>query len=144
MAATKRQKDWASVVWTPSTGLPVTITGVTNVSIALNGGLVKFSGDGDNFMTTVVADVSDPTITVTAADIIALNAISVGVRTGSFACTHKDAKAALGGAITYTMSNARWMDVNSGGAHRQIGSGTVVVCGESSDGSTSPLAISLA
>lgn len=144
MAATKRQKDWTAVGFTPTSGSLVTITGVTQVAMDFGQNLVKFSGDGDLYPTCVVVDLSDPTITVTAADSIAINTICAGVRTGAFTATHKDAKAATGGAITYALSNARVMTGNNSGAHRQIGSGTISFCGESTDGTTSPLAISLA
>lgn len=143
MAATKRQFNWEAVGFTPTLGTLQTITGVTNVAIAGGGTLAKFSGDNDRYPTTVVNDFNDPTVTITSADIIALSAFATGQR-GVVTATHRDAKGATGGGITYTLTGAVVANVDVGGAHRQFGSGTVSFSVESSDGQTNPIGTALA
>lgn len=138
MAATKRQFNWGPVTFTPSGGSLTTATGVTGVNIDGGGSLAKFSGDGDRFPTTVVNDFNDPTITVTLADTIWAMAIPIGTR-GTLVCVHKDAKAAVGGAITFTLINAICASNNAGGQHRQFGQTTIMFSAESADGTTNPL-----
>lgn len=143
MAASKRQMNWAPVTFTPSGGTASTATGVTNVAINTGGNLVKFSGDGDRFTTTVVNDYNDPTVTVTSADAAWLLGIGPGSR-GALVATHKDAKGATGGELTFTLSNAVANSPTWGGQHRQIGSGTIDFAAESADGVTNPLSFLLA
>jgi hypothetical protein len=143
MAATKRNMNWAPVGFTPSGGSLSTATGVTNVTVDTGGSLVKFSGDGDRFTTTVVNDYNDPSIVITTADENWLFSIAPGTR-GTVTATHKDAKLATGGAITFTLINAVAQGPSAGGAHRQIGSGSITFNAESSDGTTNPLSFALA
>lgn len=143
MAGTKRQMNWAPVIWTPTSGSPSTATGVTQVAVNAGGSLVKFSGDGDRFNTLVVNDFGDPSMAVTTADAAWLMGISPGSR-GSLSATHKDAKLATGGAITYTLSGAVMESPQFGGQHRQIGSGSGTFYAESADGTTNPLSFALA
>jgi|GEM_PF-1422715 len=145
MAATKRQMNWSGVTFTPPGETPVlrTATGVTQVQIAVGGSLVKFSGDDDRFPTTVVNDFSDPSIAITSADENWIFSFPSGTR-GTIAATHKDAKGASGGSITFTMINAVAESPSAGGSHRQIGSGTITFYAESADGSTNPLSFALA
>lgn len=143
MPATKRQMNWTGLSMTPSGGSAVTPTGVTNVQYRHQGSVQKFSGDGDRFPTTVVADFADPMFVVTVADINAI--LGLFGQRGSFTVTHKDAKLAAGGSIQYTAANpaAVYFDGDAGGAHRQFGQGTLNVCFESADGQTNPVSTSL-
>lgn len=143
MAASKRQMNWAPVSFTPAGGTLSTATGVTNVAINMGGNLAKFSGDGDRFTTTVVNDYNDPSVTVTTADGAWLMGIGPGTR-GSLVATHKDARGAAGGNITFTLSNAVANSPTWGGQHRQYGSGTIDFHTESIDGVTSPIGFALA
>lgn len=144
MSATKRLLNWTGVTFTPVGGLPTVITGVTSVSIDSGGGLLKFSGDGDRYNTTVVNDFNDPTITVNAADLAAIRANPVGT-VGTFTATHNDARNGTGsGSITYTLSNAVVAQNSVKGSHRQFGQGTLVLSAYSSDGVTNPLSVSIA
>jgi hypothetical protein len=142
MAATKRQMNWVPVTFTPTSGSVVTFSGVTNVSVDAGGSLVKFSGDGDHFPTTIVNDFQDPGITITCADLNALLTVSPGSR-GTVAATHKDAKLATGGSMVYSLINAIAESPQVGGEHRQIGTGSVTFYAESSDGTTNPLSYTL-
>src|SRR5450759_3125361 len=102
MAATKRFMNWTGVTFTPQNGSPTPFTGVTSIQIDSGGSLIKFSGDGDRYSTTVVNDFNDPTVTVHSADLAAVRAFPVGTG-GTFSATHNDAKNGVGtGAITYT------------------------------------------
>ena len=138
MAATKRQMNWSPVSFANNAA-----TGVTQVSIDHGISVQKFSGDGDHFVTTLVQDFRDPTMTVTCADFAWIDAQAVAGK-GTLSATAKDAKGATGGNITYTLSNAIASSANNSDAHRQFGSGSITFTGESTDGTTSPLAISLA
>jgi hypothetical protein len=143
MPASKRQMNWAPVSFTPTGGTISTATGVTNVQLRGGGNLVKFSGDGDRFMTTVVNDMNDPALTVTCADIGWMLGVGPGAR-GTFTATHKDAKGGTGGALTLTLANAVTNMPDWGGAHRQVGSGTIEFHSESPDGTTNSLSFAFA
>ncbi|WP_422932038.1 hypothetical protein [Singulisphaera sp. PoT] len=142
MAATKRQMNWTGVGFTPVSGTLTTCTGVTQVQFNIGGSLVKFSGDGDRFPTTVVNDFNDPSMQVTTADLNWLLSIPPGTR-GTATATHKDAKGATGGNMVYTLANAICENPQVGGQHRQIGSGSTTFYAESSDGTTNPLSYAL-
>lgn len=143
MPATKRQLNWQPVGFTPTAGSLSTCTGVTNVTVSAGGNLLKFSGDADRFNTLVVNDFNDPTLTVTTADVNWAFSIAPGTR-GALTATHKDAKGATGGGITFTLANAVAESPQSGGAHRQIGSASLSFSAESTDGTTNPLSFALA
>lgn len=142
MAATKRQMNWAAVGFTPTAGVLSTATGVTQVQVSVGGSLLKFAADTDRFNTLIVNDMNDPSMTVTTADINWLFSIPPGTR-GELTATHKDAKAATGGDIVYTLANAIMENPQAGGQHRQIGSGSGTFYAESSDGTTNPLSYAL-
>jgi hypothetical protein len=143
MPSSKRSMNWTGVGFTPTGGSLLVITGVTAVMVDNGGNLVDFSGDGDRFITTVVNDMTDPTISVTAADINGLNQLTPGLR-GVFTATFNDAKNRLavgGGALTYTAANAVVGGNSGGGQHRQFGSSTVTIKTESADGQTSSISV---
>jgi hypothetical protein len=136
--------NWTGVSFTPTGGPATTITGVTSISIDAGGNLVKFSGDGDRYNTTVVNDHNDPVITVQAADLAAIRANPAGT-VGTFTATHNDARnGASTGATTYTLSNAVIATNPIQGAHRQFGQGTLAITAFSTDGVTNPLSTSVA
>ena len=117
---------------------------MTSLSIDSGGSLLKFSGDGDRYNTTVVNDFNEPTITVQAADLAAIRAYPVGT-VGTFNATHNDAKNGTGsGSITYTVANAVIASNSIKGSHRQFGQGTLTITSYSSDGVTNPLSASAA
>lgn len=143
MAATKRQFNWSGVGFTPSGGSLLSATGVTGVTIDPGGSVQKFSGDADHGPTTIVSDFEDITVTVTLADEIWANTLAIGSR-GTLVATHKDAKNATGGAITFTLVNAVVVNTQLGGQHRQFGQATVTFNAEWADSVTVPLSSSLA
>lgn len=142
MASTYRYMNWSGVTFTPQGGAPTVINGVTAVQIDSGGSLLKFSGDGDRYSTTVVNDFNDPSITVHAADLAAIRSFSVGT-VGTFTATHNDAKNGTGsGAITYILTNAIVASNPVQGAHRQFGQGVLTLTAYSIDGVTNPLSTS--
>ena len=144
MSATKRFMNWTGVAFTAINGSSTTISGVTSVTIDSGGSLARFSGDGDRFVTTMVNDFNEPTVTVHSADLSALRANPVGT-VGTFSATHNDAKNGVGtGAVTYTLANAVVSGCQVQGAHRQFGQGSVTLGAFSSDGVTNPLSTSIA
>lgn len=139
MAYTKRFMNWTAVTFTPVSGALTPITGVTSIQIDSGGSLLKFSGDGDRYNTTVVNDFNDPTITVHSADLTAVRAFPVGT-VGTFTATHNDAKNGPGsGALTYILSNAVVASNPVHGSHRQFGQGMLTLSSFSLDGVTNPL-----
>jgi hypothetical protein len=142
MSASSRFMNWTGVTFTPLNGAPTPINGVTSIQIDSGGTLLKFSGDGDRFSTTVVNDFNDPTITVQSADLAAIRAFPVGT-VGTFTATHNDARNGTGsGAITYIMTNAVVASNPIHGAHRQFGQGVLTLTSFSPDGVTNPLSTS--
>ena len=142
MPAIKRFMNWTGVTFTPLNGAPTPITGVASIQIDSGGSLVKFSGDGDRYTTTVVNDFNDPTVTVHTADLASISAFPVGT-VGTFTATHNDAKNGTGsGAITYIMTNAIVASNPIQGAHRKFGQGVLTLHAFSVDGVTNPLSTS--
>ena len=89
MAATKRFMNWTGVTFTPQGGTATLITGVTSVEIDSGGNLLKFSGDGDRYSTTVVNDYNDPTVTIHCADLATIRSFPIGMA-GTFTATHNN------------------------------------------------------
>jgi hypothetical protein len=142
--STKRYMNWTGVSFTPQGGTLTAITGVSTVAIDNGGSLIKFSGDGDRFNTTVVNDFNEPSVTITTADLAIVNTWPVGT-VGTVVATHNDAKNGVGtGAITYTLTNAVLSKRPLSGAHRQFGQGTITFECFSSDGVTNPLSTTIA
>lgn len=135
MAATKLQANWTAVQHGSTT-----ITRVSNVSFDYGGSISMYSGDDNVFDVVAVNLMNKPKATVTSEDPAALIGLGIGA-VGTFTATHKDAKAAVGGAIVYTMLNSVVENVSAGGAHAQFGSGSLSLVAYSSDGSTPPLSI---
>ena len=143
MLATKRFMNWSGVTFTPTGGQPTVISGVTSVVIESGGSLARFAGDGDRYVTTMVNDFNEPTVTIHAADLAALRANPAGT-VGTLTATHNDARNALGaGAVTYTLANAVVASCQVRGAHRQFGQGTITFAAYSGDGVTNPLSTSI-
>ena len=144
MAASKRFMNWTNVSFTPLNGSAAFITGVTSIQIDTGGNLLKFSGDGDRYNTTVVNDFNEPTVVVHTADLVAVGAFPVGT-VGTFMATHNDARNGGGsGAVTYTLTNAVVASNPFHGAHRQFGQGVLTLTAYSPDGVTNPLSLSIA
>lgn len=144
MTATKRYMNWTGVSFSPNNGQATAITGVTSVAIESGGSLARFAGDGDRYVTTLVNDFNEPSVTIQAADLAAIRAYPVGT-VGTLSATHNDARNGPGtGAVTYTMANAVVAACHVRGAHRHFGEGTVTFAAFSGDGVTNPLSTSVA
>jgi hypothetical protein len=148
MAATRRYMNCKTFTFTPISGSPLTLTGKTRVAIDFGGNLVTFSGDGDRFPTTIVNDMTAPTMSIDSADIGTLvTNFPPGTR-GTAVAVISDAKNPAGGVgsgeLTATLSNAVVHNSNANGQHRQFSTGTMDLQAESADGVTSPLAFVIA
>ena len=133
MAATKLQANWTAV-----THGATQITRVDSVSFDQGGSLVPYSGDADIYPVVIANLLNNPSASVTSSDPAALMGISIGT-TGSFSATHKDAKAAASGAISYVLANAVVQNVQTSGAHAAYGNATMTMLAYSADGTTNPL-----
>lgn len=133
MAATKLQANWTAVAHGTTSR-----TRVSSVSINQGGSLSKFSADGDLYPTVIAALMSNPSASVTSADVASLMAISPGT-TATLTATHSDAKGAASGAIAYTLANAVSETAQTSGQHAQFGTATISFQAFSSDGTTNPL-----
>jgi hypothetical protein len=144
MTPSRRFVNWTGVTFTPVNGSSTPITGITSIQIDSRGSLLRFSGDGDRYSTTVLNDFNDPLITVHSADLATVGAFPVGM-VGTFSATHNDAKNGVGsGAITYTLTNAVIASNPIQGSHRQFGQGTLTLTAWATDGVTNPLSTSIA
>lgn len=133
MAATKLQANWTAVSFNATN-----ITRVSSVGFDQGGGVNYYSGD-DNVYDIIAVQLSGkPKATITCEDPAVLMGFSIGA-SGTFTATHKDAKAAAGGAIVYLLANAVVENVSTSGAHQQFGSGSMTLGSFSSDGTTNPL-----
>ncbi|WZO98178.1 hypothetical protein EP7_005234 [Isosphaeraceae bacterium EP7] len=136
--------NWTNVTFTPSGGTATTYTGVLSLKIEAGGTLAKFSGDGDRYPTTIVSEMSEPTVTIRCADIAATRANAIGT-VGTLTATHNDARNGSGsGAITYTLSNAVIASQATSGDHRNFGQAILTFVAFSADGTTNPLSASAA
>lgn len=136
--------NWTGVAFTPQNGSTIVLTGVSSIQIDSGGSLLKFSGDGDRYNTTVVNDFNEPTVTVNCADLAAVRSLPVGT-VGTFTATHNDARNGAGtGAITYTLANAVVASNPIQGSHRRFGQGTLTLTAFSVDGVTNPLSATIA
>jgi hypothetical protein len=142
MAASNRQMNWSGGSFTPTGVSAIALTGVTNCRYDDGGTIDSAAGDADLFPTTIVHNFSAPTFTLDLLNINKLNSLR-GLR-GSFTIAHNDAKTGATNKIVYTVSDplAVVVNVSHGGAHRQIGSGSISIACESSDGATHPVALS--
>lgn len=142
-----RQVNWDPVTWTPAGGSILTFNGITGIDIDPNGNLLKFSGDGDRYPTTVINDFIDNMVTITLANLVQARTVGPGSR-GAWAGTHLDAKGqgagTTAGNMLYAMANSVVQNNPTGGQHRQYGQARILICAESTDGVTNPLATTVA
>jgi hypothetical protein len=144
MPGSGRFMNWDGVAFTPSGGVAQPITEVQNVTIDLRPTLRGASGDADLMPTAKALEYLDPRATVESEDIKSINSIPPG-RRGTLVATHNDFINGSGsGAMTYTINNCVVGGGGRSGAHRQVGRGTLEFETFSSDGTTSPVAVSYA
>jgi hypothetical protein len=133
MSATKAQINWTAVQFASAN-----ITRVTNASVGQGGTLIKFKGDTDLYPTVIANVDNEPHFSITSADVGNLMNFSPGA-TGTLTATLNDAKAAVGGAVVFTMINAVFENADTQAQHAQFGSVTGTWQAFSTDGSTNPL-----
>jgi hypothetical protein len=136
LGPTKRYVNWEQVQMNS-----VNLTGVTSLSVNPDGKLLKFSGDGDKYMTCVVIDVQDPSVDIVCADVEAMRTVPCGTR-GPFTATQLDAKNLAtpgGGGLIFSSADAIVENNPTSGDHRAYAKGTLNVSFESVDGQTNPL-----
>jgi hypothetical protein len=135
MAATGVNLNWSSVTFAST---PITkITGAQNDH---GGGLISFSGDNNIFPIVAAVGINNPTLSFTTGDVGAAEAFAVGA-SGTLVATLADAKAATGGSVIYTATNAYVSNVQSSAQHAQFASATVSFLCISSDGATNPVIV---
>jgi hypothetical protein len=147
LTATKRFVNNSNVSFTPAGGgSAVDARGVQSVGDDPGIELLNMAGDADFWDTTVVAVRGARTVTIELLEIGTFNTVTPGA-IGTLVWTRNDARnaaAAGGGALVYTLSEAvyKGMPVNS--AHRQAAKGTISFEAQSVDGATDPLTITSA
>ena len=146
MSASRRQVNNRNSSFTPSGSTVILYQGVTSVAISGGGSILKLSGDGDRFPTTVMNDFSDPTVTVSLNDLASAQSAGIGAR-GVFSNTYKDARnqtATVGsGDAIINLTTAVIQNIDFSNEHRQYGKYTIMFAAESADGLTSPLSLTI-
>lgn len=151
MPDSKLKVNFRSTSFTPSGGSLTAIAGVQGIDFDPSGNLLKFSGDMDRYPTTIINDFIDNIVTITAGDVGAIRSLTPGTR-GAMSTIHKASgnQLATSGAgsldMTYTITNPLAIIQNNptSGQHRAFSTGRLIICAESSDGLTNPLATSIA
>ena len=136
---TGAQINWGSVTY----GLANPIKRVTAGGFSLGGQLIRFKGDTDRY-TSIIANVNnEPSANFTTADIGTLMTIPTS-GSATLGATLKDALAAVGGDVVFSMVNAVYETADATAQHAQWGSVTASWQGYAADGMTNPLSISRA
>lgn len=128
------QRNWSAVSFANTS-----VTKVTKVDIDQGGKLIKFFGDGDIYPTTVVAQDNEPTVSLESGDIATVAGLGGPGTEGTFTGKHNDAKAAVNGAIVWTVINSVIRNNSASGPRGQFGSTTLQLDAYSSDGTTNPV-----
>lgn len=147
MAATRKYMNLKTWSFAITGGSTITLTGKTKFGLDYKGDLVEFYGDGDKYPSTVVLGTTNPQMTIDVADVGTAQGLPPGTR-GTATAVLLDAKNVAGGAgsgeLSAVLSNAIVANNTLSGQHKQFASGTITVQAESTDGVTSPLAITIA
>jgi hypothetical protein len=139
VAISRANINWTGVAFTPTGGSATSITRVTAGMFGQGGHLIKFKGDTDQYPTIIAAPTVEPNCSFTTADVGTMMGFAPGTG-GSLAATLNDAKAAAGGAVNFTLSNAVFESASATGQHAQFATVTGTWHAYSSDGVTNPLA----
>jgi hypothetical protein len=145
MAASNRYMN-VDVTWTPSGGTLVALKGIKGATFNDNMEVLQDSADYDVFPTVGGVTFSNPTITFHSIDAFQLYATTPG-QLGVLIVTFRDfysGSTASGGAKIVTMTGAFLASRQRTGQHRQLGTQELMFHANSSDGSTSPVAITAA
>src|SRR5437762_8883307 len=100
MSATALQMNWVSVSFASTS-----ITRVTSVMFSQGGELIEFSGDNNRYPTVIANNINRPRCSITGGDVAALMGIAPGT-SGTITATQKDALAASGGDVVWTLNSA--------------------------------------
>lgn len=145
MAASNRFINISGCSFTKKVGGSVTITTVQSVALGKRGKEIQASGDADFFPTLSVTIGAAPQITVQHQNHGLLNTLDEKIVGSAFTFTANDAVNGTGsGAVTYTLSNCHIVSHESNSQHQSVGSCTLTISAYSSDGTTSPLALTIA
>jgi hypothetical protein len=136
-------KNWTGVVFTPEGGVPIPITGVTNVDVAMRVQTISGSGDADYGPTSKHTVSDDPMFTVELQHLDVLRLLTPGLH-GTFTAIHNNADNDEGsGAMEYNAAYAMIGDTPRGGRHRAYGTGRIQIETWRPDGRTSPISITI-
>jgi hypothetical protein len=145
MAASNRFINVSGCSFTKKVGGSVTINTVQSVALTKRGQEVQASGDADFFPTLSVTVGSAPQCVVQHQNHGLLNTLDEKIVGSAFTFTANDAINGTGtGAVTYTLSNCHIVSHESNSQHQAVGSCTLTISAYSSDGTTSPLALTIA
>jgi hypothetical protein len=138
IGATGAQINWEGVEYGSNP-----IKRVTSGGFSLGGQLIRFKGDTDRY-TSIIANVNnEPSATFTTADVGSLMTIATS-GSATLAATLKDALAATGGDVVFSLVNAVYETADTTAQHAQFGTVTATWQGYAADGMTNPLSISRA
>lgn len=145
MAASNRFINITGCVFTKKPSGTVSVTTVQSVAIGKRGNDVQASGDGDFYPTLSVTVGAAPMVTVQHQNHALLNTLDEKITGSSFVFISNDATNATGsGAITFTLSNCHVVSHEANAQHKAVGSATLAISAYSTDGTTSPLAMTIA
>ena len=143
--ASNRYVNVSACSFVRKTGGAVTINTVQSVLLGKRGKQIQASGDADFYPTLSVTVGAAPLIVVkhqNAGLLTTLDEKTLGI---SFSFTSNDAINGQGtGALTYTLSNCHIVSHEADAHHQAVGTCTLTLSAYSSDGQTSPLAVSIA
>lgn len=143
MARTKHYMNWKSCTIVHGSGpTTITLTEITNVEFMINDEFVQFKGDGNIYATVMALANASRGVRITSGDLGRL-AVTIPHNTP---CTvtlicHDAVNGSGSGALTFVLSNALKQSISPSGAQNVILTDTVTFMSYSSDGTTSPLAI---
>jgi hypothetical protein len=145
MAASNRFINITGCVFTKKPSGTVSITTVQSVSVGKRGSEVQASGDGDFYPTLSVTVGAAPMVTVQHQNHALLNSLDEKQTGSSFVFISNDAANGTGsGAVTHTLSNCHVVSHEIQAQHKAVGSATLTLSAYSTDGTTSPLALTIA
>ena len=142
--ASNRFINISGAVFTKNPTGTVPVTTVQSVQLGKRGKEVQASGDANFYPTLSVTVGAAPQLTIQHQNLGLLGSLFEQT-TGSFTFTANDAVNGSGtGAVTGVLTNAHVVSHEAQAQHQQVGTATLTLSAYSSDGTTSPFAISIA
>ena len=130
------------VVFTPPSGVPISIPHVDRLVYDEQVSTVDFGGDGDLYITAVVPSIARPQATVTTLAVAVMNQIPTGGLPGVLTWIAGDSlngPAPGGGGIRYVLSRAVFLRRPVNVPYYKQSDTAYVFAASSADGKTSPL-----